>query len=348
MRVAIAGIGFMGWIHWLAWKSLPGVRITAIFSQEEERRRGDWTGIKGNFGPPGQQVDLSGIDVHDSLDSLWRNTNVDLFDICLPPGVHLSAAVAALESGRHVFCEKPMALRLADCDKMLAASQQAGKKLLVGHVLPFFPEFRFVQQAAADGRYGKLLGGNFQRTISEPTWIPGFFDREKVGGPLIDLLVHDAHFVRTLFGMPRSVFAAGRTRNGLVEYVSATCIFGDERRFATCRGGVIGQQGRPFTHGFEVHFEKATIQFEFAAFVDQGESMPLKVVLDDGTVLRPDLGDGDPVRAFEAEVTEVNRVVSTDGGSSPLLDGQLARDAIEFVEAIAESVRTGRMVTLRA
>jgi predicted dehydrogenase len=344
VRVAIAGIGFMGWIHWLAWKSVPGVRITAIFSQEEERRRGDWTGIKGNFGPPGQRVDLSGISVHDSLESLWADGNVDLFDICLPPGIHATATVAALESGRHVFCEKPMALGLGDCDKMLSASERTGKKLLVGHVLPFFPEFRFVQQAAADGRYGKLLGGNFQRTISEPTWIPGFFDRQKVGGPLVDLLVHDAHFVRTLLGMPRSIFAAGRTRHGLVEYMSATCRFDDSDQVATCRGGVIRQQGRPFTHGFEVHFEKATIQFEFAGLVDQAELMPLKVLTEDGTVFRPDLGNGDPVHAFEAEVAEVHRVVSSKTGSSPLLDGQLARDALQIVEMISESVLTGQAV----
>lgn len=291
MRVGIAGIGFMGWIHWLAWQTVPGVEITALFSQEPERREGDWTGIKGNFGPPGERVDLSGINVHDSLESLFADKKVDLFDLCLPPGVHASATIAALNSGRDVFCEKPMALRLEQCDAMLAAQRKSGKLLLIGHVLPFFPEYAFARKAIAEKSYGKLLGGNFQRTISDPTWIRGFYDADICGGPLLDLLIHDAHFIRTVLGMPNEVNAVGRLNNGLVEYMSTSFRFGDRDQVATCRGGVVHQQGRPFTHGFEMHFEDATIQFEFAAFDDGPELMPLKVLTRDGKVIRPDLGD---------------------------------------------------------
>ncbi len=348
MRVGIAGIGFMGWIHWLAWQTVPGVEITALFSQEPERRAGDWTAIRGNFGPPGERVDLSEIKVHDSLESLFNDDNVDLFDLCLPPGVHASATIAALASGRDVFCEKPMALRLEQCDAMLAAQQMGGKHLLIGHVLPFFPEYAFARKAIADKTYGKFLGGNFQRTISDPTWIRGFFDPEICGGPLLDLLIHDVHFIRTVLGMPLEVDAVGRLNNGLVEYMTAAFRFGDTGQVATCRGGVVHQSGRPFSHGFEMHFEDATMQFEFAAFDDGPELMPLKVLTRDGRILRPDLGDADPVRSFEAELAEVNRVVTGVIDRSDVLDGRLARDAIQIVEALSQSVRTGKPVSFDA
>ena len=61
INVGLAGIGFMGWIHWLAYQKVPGIRVTAIASQNPKKRAGDWRSIQGNFGPPGEQVDLAGI-----------------------------------------------------------------------------------------------------------------------------------------------------------------------------------------------------------------------------------------------------------------------------------------------
>ncbi|MCI0491533.1 MAG: Gfo/Idh/MocA family oxidoreductase, partial [Planctomycetes bacterium] len=61
IRVGILGIGFMGWVHWLTWRKLRGARIAAVCEQDPRRLTGDWRDIKGNFGPPGEQVDLTGV-----------------------------------------------------------------------------------------------------------------------------------------------------------------------------------------------------------------------------------------------------------------------------------------------
>ena len=66
-----------------------------------------------------------------------------MIDICLPPAWHAKVAIAALKAGKHVFCEKPIALNPADATRMVQAAKQAGKLLSIGHVLPFFPEYRF-------------------------------------------------------------------------------------------------------------------------------------------------------------------------------------------------------------
>ena len=56
MNIGLVGIGFMGWIHYLAYKNVKGVKLTAVCTRDPQRLAGDWRGIQGNFGPPGEQV----------------------------------------------------------------------------------------------------------------------------------------------------------------------------------------------------------------------------------------------------------------------------------------------------
>ncbi len=346
LKVGIAGIGFMGWIHWLAYQEIEGVEVVAIATPEDDRRAGDWTSIKGNFGPPGAKVDLSGLKTYTDLDGMLADPSleIDLVDICLPPAMHCDAIVKSAESGKHVFCEKPLALNLEDCDRAVAACDNSGKRLMVGQVLPFFVEFQFVRQAVASGEYGKLIGGTFKRVISDPQWLKNFYDPAIIGGPLFDLHVHDAHFIRLMFGMPTGAYSCGRLRGEVVEYCNSIFKFEDPAVAVTCTSGVINQQGRPFTHGFEVHFEKATIQFEFHAFADSPETMPVKVLTEDGSVVRPDLGDGDPIFAFGREIKEVAECL-INNRTSDVLNGSIARDAIEICQMQSKSVKSGSFVS---
>jgi len=345
INVGIAGIGFMGWIHWLAYKSVEGVNVAGIFARDEKKRAGDWSDIKGNFGPPGEQVDLSSVPSYESLDGLLNDSNIDVIDICLPPHMHLDAAIKSLKAGRHVFCEKPMALKTEDCEAMVATASNAGKQLLIAHVLPFFPEYAKARQIIESGRYGKLLGGTFKRVISDPSWIADFYDPDRVGGPLVDLHVHDAHFIRLLFGMPRSVSSQGRMRGEVVEYCNTMFNFEEPSLVVSASSGVINQQGRAFTHGFEIHLEKATMQYEFAVVDETPELlMPLTIYNDEGKVERPELGDGDPIRAFEAEIKEMATSIESNH-SSTTLSGNLAGDAILICHKQTESVKSGTCVS---
>ena len=337
IKVGIVGIGFMGWIHYLAYQSRADVQVVAICSRDPAKRSGDWSGIKGNFGPPAGQVDLEGIKAYETLNEMLSDPNVDLVDLCTPPATHLEGIIAVANAGKHVFCEKPLSLTLADCDQAVQVCQQQQVQLFVGHVLPFFNEYLFALQAAQDKRYGDLLGGSFKRVVSDPTWLPNFYDPKIVGGPLLDLHVHDAHFIRLLFGMPTAVHSVGRKRGQVVSHCQTVFEFGDKAYSVAAASGVIDQQGRPFNHGYEIHFEQATLQFEFAAFADQPESMPLKVLLADGSVERPELGDGDPVFAFEREVGEWVSCLAA-GRTSTILDATLAKDAVEICQMQAQQL----------
>ena len=339
IRVGIAGIGFMGWIHYLAYQKVAEAEVRAICTRDPKKLAGDWTDIKGNFGPPGAQVDVSALATYQQLDDLLADDQLDVIDICLPPAMHADAACRVLQAGKHAFCEKPMALTCEECDRMLQAADQSGKQLLIGHVLPLFPEYAHARQLIANGRYGKLLGGTFKRVISDPLWLDDFYDPARVGGPLIDLHVHDAHLIRLLFGMPWAVSSVGRMRGDVVEYCNSLFHYVDPELVVSAISGVINQQGRGFTHGFEIHLEKATMHYEFAVIEDKPELlMPLTIMDDKGSVERPELGSGDPTDAFEAEIAAVADAIRT-GAPSPVLDGVLARDAIELCHKQTEAVR---------
>jgi predicted dehydrogenase len=349
VRVGIAGIGFMGMIHYLAWQRSGQGKVAAISTRDEKKLAGDWRGIQGNFGPPGEVMNLDGIAKYKELDALLADPAIDVVDLCLPPALHAEAAEAAFAAGKHVFCEKPIALTTAEADRMVAAAAQANKQLLIGHVLPFFPEFAFIRQTIDRGQHGRFLGGHFKRIISDPKWLKDFYDVTKVGGPVVDLHIHDAHFIRMLCGMPQGVFTRGRMRGDVVEFIDSQFLYGNSDSgnggpVVSAASGVINQQGRAFTHGFEVHLEGATLIYDFSVIDSQPVlSMPLTMLTADGQTVRPELGSGDPVDAFVSEVTEVTQAI-TSGQPSKILGGDLARDALVLCHKQCESVISGKQV----
>src|SRR5207302_343397 len=147
IRIGLAGIGFMGMIHYLAAQRLTGATVTGIHTRDAKKLAGDWRGIRGNFGPPGQVMDLGTVRRHPRFEDLLADSDVDLVDLCTPTGQHEAMTIAALKAGKHVLVEKPIAIETAAADRMVAAAKAANKLLMVGQVLPFFPEFAFLADA---------------------------------------------------------------------------------------------------------------------------------------------------------------------------------------------------------
>src|SRR5262249_44702159 len=160
VRIGIVGGGFMGMIHYLAARRLHGAQVTALCSRDPKKLAGDWRGIRGNFGPPGEMMDLSHLKKYDTLDALLADPDVDLVDVCNPTNLHPETAVAALRAGKHVLVEKAIALEPGEADVMVQQAARSGKLLMVAHVLPFFPEFAFAADVIRKGIYGKLLGAH--------------------------------------------------------------------------------------------------------------------------------------------------------------------------------------------
>jgi predicted dehydrogenase len=328
MRAAILGVGFMGWIHALAYRRSNSAEMVGFASRSASKREGDWRGIQGNFGPPSEQIDVSNMIVCEDLDGLLADDSIDLIDICLPPHMHVETVSRSLAAGKKVLCEKPLALNAADAQKL--TDMAAPGQLMVGHILPLMPEFALLAESARDGRYGRVISGRFQRTIGPPDWIPDFYDLSRVGGPLVDLQVHDAHLIRMLFGMPRAAHTVSHDIDGVPKRYETILEYDDA--VVSVGGGVIDSPARPFTHGFEVSFERATLRFEFAAYSDgTSDSVPLKVLHNDGRIETPTLSGSDPIDAF---VTEIDLAASVVAGAEcpPALDPVLATDALRICE----------------
>jgi predicted dehydrogenase len=335
-KIGIVGVGFMGMIHYLAAQKLRGATVTAICSRDPKKLAGDWRSIQGNFGPGGDVMDLSNIKRYDRVDSLLADPEIDLIDICLPTTLHDSAAIAALKANKHVLVEKPICLEVGRADAMLEAAAKSRKLLMVGQVLPFFPEFRFAAEAIRDGRYGKLQAAHFKRVISRPDWSSASADPEQTGGAAIDLHIHDTHFIGLVCGVPRAVNATGWRRGSTVEYLTTQYLYGEESPAVSCCCGALAQKGRPFVHGFEIYLERATLTFESG-------TVPLTVLTEDGKNEQPSLlpGSDDLVAAFTDEIQAAVDGVAA-GRAPPALDAKLARDALGMCLVECESIRSGR------
>ena len=135
---------------------------------------------------------------------LLARDDVDAVVVCTPTGFHKDAVLAAAGAGKHVFCEKPMAMTMAHCQAMDRACRKAGVVLQIGFVRHFCNEWlklREIVQAGMIGRpvvWRSLSGGS-----GAPT--PWFFDKQIGGGPFIDGAVHSYDFGRFIFGEAKNV-----------------------------------------------------------------------------------------------------------------------------------------------
>jgi predicted dehydrogenase len=190
----------------------------------------------------------------------WRDlvaiSDLDAIDICLPTDMHAVVSTAALEAGKHVFCEKPMALTVEECSAMIAAAERQNRILMIGQVLRFWPEYRYLENFVRSGEHGKIRSATFVRRCGIPDWSRWLTDEPRSGGAVLDLLIHDIDQALMLFGMPDRV--AGKSI-GDPDTLMATLIYpgGPEVRI---QGGWF-EAGTPLAMSFQVRAERAELEW---------------------------------------------------------------------------------------
>ena len=135
---------------------------------------------------------------------LLARDDVDAVVICTPTGFHKEAVLAAAAAGKHILCEKPMAMTVADCEEMDCACREAGVVLQVAFVRHFCNEWLKLREIIQSGMIGRPV---VWRSVSGGSGAPApwFFDRDIGGGPFIDGCVHNYDFARFTFGDPTNV-----------------------------------------------------------------------------------------------------------------------------------------------
>ena len=146
--------------------------------------------------------------VYTDYHELLADPTIDAVHVLTPNVAHCEITVAALEAGKHVLCEKPMAATPADAQKMLEARDRTGKMLTIGYQYRHFPENQVAKKVVDDGWLGDVYyaEATYLRRRGVPTW-GVFTDKSKQGGgPLIDIGTH---------ALDLTLFADEQLRRGL-------------------------------------------------------------------------------------------------------------------------------------
>jgi predicted dehydrogenase len=259
VKLAVIGLGFMGSTHVKAVRALPGVELAAVCSRDPKKLSGDFSGIRGNIGDPGGQVDLSGVARHREIGTLLADPSIDAVDICLPTEMHERVAIEALRAGKHVLVEKPMALDGPAACRMVQEAERQERALMAAQVIRFWPEYAALRDTVRSGRLGALRGAVVRRRCAAPSW--GNWE----GGGAFDLLIHDVDFVLHLWGKPEALSATGACddRAG-IDLLHATFFYpggGD----VLITGGWLNRGACPFSMEFTATFDRDTIEFSTAS-----------------------------------------------------------------------------------
>lgn len=191
MRVGILGAGWTGSVHAKAYSEMTNVEIAGIVGRREPRVKE----LAHSLGVPG-------------LTDPWKlldDDTVDAIDVCYPTSIHREYVIAALQRGKHVFCETPIALALEEVDAMIAAARSSGKLALVALVMRFVDAYVYVHDAVKSGELGKPLVAYAYR--AGPGW-PGRSPAE-FGELVIEPMIHDFDYLNWLLGKPAAVSATG-------------------------------------------------------------------------------------------------------------------------------------------
>ncbi|MEN6644703.1 MAG: Gfo/Idh/MocA family oxidoreductase, partial [Armatimonadia bacterium] len=139
-----------------------------------------------------------------SVDELLATPEVDAVIICTPTGLHKDLVLKAAAAGKNIFCEKPMAMNVADCEIMDKAARDAGVVLQIGFVRHFCNEWLKLRELIQSGIIGRpVVWRSVSGGSGAPT--PWFFNKELGGGPFIDGAVHSYDWARYIFGEATNV-----------------------------------------------------------------------------------------------------------------------------------------------
>ncbi len=259
--VGIAGLGFMGRTYFGCLHEHPRARVAAVCDRDADLRAGHWRAAGNIATAQPEAVDLGGVARYAGVDELVRDPGVDVVAVTLPTPRHADAAIAALEAGKHVLCEKPMALTLADCDAMLVAARRSGRLLMIAQCIRFWPQYERAAAEIRAGRLGPLHVARFTRLGCLPTWSSDNWalDGRASGGALIDMHVHDIDFVQHTFGVPQAIMAHGAGPvAGRIDHVHAAYTYADGLR-VFLEGSWLYQPPWPFEMGFTLAGSRGTL-----------------------------------------------------------------------------------------
>ena len=328
IRVAVVGTGGISHAHIQAWLRFPERCVIAalvdIIPGKAQRVKEQYHLDAGVFS-----------DHHDIL-----GMDIDLVDICTPPFSHAEISVNALRAGKNVICEKPMAASLEECDAVLKARDESGKKLSVIAQNRFREPIRNLKALLDSGMAGKVRHAQvnsfwFRGRSYYDLWWRGTWEKEG-GGCTLNHAVHHIDMLGWMMGMPKRVTAVLANTghdNAEVEDLSVS-IMEYDGALATVTASVV-HHGEDQSLTFQC--EKAKLAAPYSVFASRvmPNAFPLKEP-DGAFAAKADAFVRDlPPIPYELHAGQLENMLSAlETGAAPAVSGEDGRLTIELITAI--------------
>lgn len=355
LKIGIVGVGgIANGKHMPSLAKLDNVEMVAFCDLIEERAR------KGaeQYGTPDAKVFT---DYRDLLDM----DEIDVVHVLTTNDAHAPITVAALEAGKHVMCEKPMAKNAAEAQQMVEAAERTGKKLTIGYQNRFRPDCRYLKKLCDAGELGEIYFAKALavRRRGVPTWGSFLSEEKQGGGPLIDIGTHALDLTLWFTNNYKPVSVLGSTYHKLGNMENAANPWGpwDPAEF-TVEDSAFGFI--KFENGMTVILEASwalnTLQVGEAMTVLCGTKAGADMLdglringekLSELYTTKPQLGGGGvafyEARGESAADMEARLwIESVINDTEPLVKPAEALVVTEILEAIYESAQTGKQVYL--
>jgi predicted dehydrogenase len=329
LSLGLIGCGTMGGSHATQMASVPEIRLTAVCDVDEAKARATAEAAGGN------------VRVFTDYHELLRADDIPAVLVATPNFTHREIVLAALEAGKDVFCEKPMALTVADCDAMIGSAERRGRKLMVGQVLRLITVFSEVRRLVSEGVIGKpfsmrVLRCAVRRAGEGPwsaTWRRA---RANTGGLLFEVNVHEFDFMRAIMGEAAEVTAMAenftRPEYDYEDHVIVTLRFRDgglaflESSVATAIGATEGLITGP-EGSIKYNWGGNSITYKRLG----GEPVQVQVEKDAG-------------RSVQHELSSFARWIMD--GEAPIVTSNDGRRAVQLAEAAYRSAREKRAIAI--
>ena len=252
VRIGLIGIGWIGSHYARILIANPDAELVAVMNPRKDRVR--------------RFIEQEGVTFryYADLGDLLKQGDIDAVIIASPNHVHMEQTIAAAQAGKHIFCDKPMALNLDDCQKMVKAVKDAGVTFQIGYHRRFNPIYEHAKKLIADGYFGELFSVESDYIHHVPgEWdIWSWLGKEKVGGSIFHAgSGHNVDLLRFFAGDIKEVacFKDVFARKGQVETEdTAIAIYRFENgmigKVHFCVGPV-----RPFTFNFALYGTRGTL-----------------------------------------------------------------------------------------
>lgn len=249
ISIAIVGAGFMGNTHAACYHNLFNAKLVAIVDTDMKKA-----------------IELGeryGATAFASLEDMIKNQEVDAVDICLPTFLHREYVIKAAKAGKHILCEKPIALNLIDAEDMIRAAEKAEVKFMVAQVIRFWPEYIKLKEIYDTGRLGKMRSIALTRLSSLPVWSckNWLLDGKKSGSALMDLHIHDTDYLLYILGKPSFLFSRASISSIGYGHIFTTFSFPGGVTALVEGGWDIYNDAFPFTMTFRAVFDRGVVEF---------------------------------------------------------------------------------------